>query len=120
MSAQVLFAAQAQYSANDLRVNFSSDVQGGFNNYAYSWNFGDGSVVSELANPSHTYTQAGSYTVTLTVSNTSPSGIEEILPPILLTVTVQKQAASSGSSGGSLFWLLLVLLPVSFLRRKIR
>ena len=120
VSAQVLFAAQAQYSANDLRVNFSSDVQGGFNNYAYSWNFDDGSVVSELANPSHTYTQAGSYTVTLTVSNTSPSGIEEILPPILLTVTVQKQASSSGTSGGSLFWLLLVLLPVSFLRRKIR
>ena len=120
VSAQVLFAAQAQYSANDLRVNFSSDLQGGFNNYTYSWNFGDGSAVSELANPSHTYTQAGSYTVTLTVANTSPSGIEEILPPILLTVTVQKQASSSGTSGGSLFWLLLVLLPVSFLRRKIR
>ena len=119
VSADVLFTAQPQYSANDLRVNFSSNLQGGFNNYAYSWDFGDGSTVSKLANPSHTYSQAGRYTVTLIASNTSTSGIEEILPPIQLEVTVQKQAASSGSSGGTVFWLLLVLLPVSLLRRKL-
>jgi glucose/arabinose dehydrogenase/regulation of enolase protein 1 (concanavalin A-like superfamily) len=35
----------------------------------YSWNFGDGSPVSTLANPSHNYTTNGTYTATLTVSN---------------------------------------------------
>ncbi len=34
----------------------------------YLWNFGDGST-STLANPSHTYTSAGSYTVSLKVTN---------------------------------------------------
>ena len=38
---------------------------------AWSWNFGDGSSSTEQ-NPAHTYTQAGTYTVTLTV--TSPGG----------------------------------------------
>jgi PKD repeat protein len=35
-----------------------------------SWNFGDGAV-STQTNPGHTYSSAGSYTVTLTVSNTN-------------------------------------------------
>ena len=35
---------------------------------SYAWNFGDGSS-STSANPSHTYVSAGSYTVTLTVTD---------------------------------------------------
>ena len=34
-----------------------------------SWNFGDGSPASTEANPAHTFTKAGTYTVTLTASN---------------------------------------------------
>ena len=34
----------------------------------YSWTFGDGST-STVANPSHTYTQAGQYTARLSVSD---------------------------------------------------
>lgn len=49
-------------------VNFTSNVSGTPN--GYSWNFGDGGT-STLANPSHTYTSNGSYTVTLAVSNAS-------------------------------------------------
>ncbi|MEO6537964.1 MAG: PKD domain-containing protein [Ferruginibacter sp.] len=37
---------------------------------SYQWNFGDGGV-SVLANPSHTYTAAGSYTVQLMVVNST-------------------------------------------------
>jgi uncharacterized repeat protein (TIGR01451 family) len=36
--------------------------------FSYAWNFGDGATSSQ-ANPTHTYTAAGSYTVILTVTN---------------------------------------------------
>lgn len=36
---------------------------------SWSWNFGDGSAVSTQQNPSHTYAAAGTYTVSLTVTN---------------------------------------------------
>lgn len=32
---------------------------------SYQWDFGDGSPVSQIAEPSHTYTKSGNYTVTL-------------------------------------------------------
>jgi PKD repeat protein len=35
----------------------------------WSWDFGDGSAISTLQNLAHTYAAAGTYTVTLTVSN---------------------------------------------------
>jgi PKD repeat protein len=38
---------------------------------ACTWDFGDGSPVCSTASPSHTYTSAGNYTVTLTASNGS-------------------------------------------------
>ena len=55
-----------------LTVNFSSagsyDPDG--SPIIYSWNFGDGSALSNAANPSHVYA-AGSYTATLTVTDAS-------------------------------------------------
>jgi PKD repeat protein len=39
----------------------------------YSWTFGDGSASSIVENPEHTYNTAGSYNVTLSVSNTTGS-----------------------------------------------
>ena len=58
--------ADFSVSTNQLTASFtdaSSDDQGVVSR---SWNFGDGST-STAANPSHTYSSAGSYTVTLTV-----------------------------------------------------
>lgn len=54
-----------------LTVNFngssSYDPDGG--TLTYSWNFGDGSAPSTVANPSHLYSAAGNYAATLTVTD---------------------------------------------------
>lgn len=54
-----------------LTVNFSSagsyDPDGSA--ISYSWNFGDGSALSTVSNPSHVYNAAGNYTATLKVTD---------------------------------------------------
>ena len=50
-----------------LMVNFDASGSTG-ENLDYSWNFMDGSI-SNAANPSHTFTLADSYPVTLTVTD---------------------------------------------------
>jgi PKD repeat protein len=47
-------------------IKFSSEVIGGFAPYNYTWDFGDGKNSSE-ASPTHTYAEAGTYTVALKV-----------------------------------------------------
>jgi thermitase len=56
-----------------LGVAFSDQSSG--SPTSWSWNFGDGGS-STAQNPSHTYTVAGSYTVSLRVSNSSGSDTE--------------------------------------------
>lgn len=57
------------YSTDFLQVQFtdrSTDSDGSITDW--SWNFGDGAT-SSTQNPSHTYAQPGTYTVTLTVTD---------------------------------------------------
>ena len=51
-------------------VGFTPIVNGGKSPYTYSWTFGDGSSSGEQY-PSHTYTTAGTFTATLTVTDSS-------------------------------------------------
>jgi PKD repeat protein len=62
-----------------LVVNFTNTTAGGT---AYSWDFGDGTPLSTLANPPHIFTTLGVFTVTLTV--TAPTGA----PPVTRTAYV--------------------------------
>jgi gliding motility-associated-like protein len=63
------FSADTMVACNvPFTVNFTNTSTGGTN---YSWNFGDNSVVSTIQNPSHTYTAAGTYSVSLIVTNAS-------------------------------------------------
>ncbi len=96
----------------DLQVAFSNQsTSAGF----YQWSFGDGNT-SALAEPFHTYTQAGTYTVTLIAENVngcsdtiSANVVAHPLPTALFTlsqaqsctspVTVQASNASQGAIG---------------------
>jgi PKD repeat protein len=89
---------------------FSATVIGGTAPYTYSWRFGDGSG-SASATPSHTYAQAGEYTVEVWANDSFGASAHD-------TVTVQVASApgpkgSSGSSGFMApiwFWAALVVL----------
>ena len=58
-----------------VNVNFTNKSTGS-GNLTYQWNFGDGST-STLANPTHTYSTSGSYTVTL--KSTNSTGCSDVL-----------------------------------------
>jgi PKD repeat protein len=63
---------------------------------AWSWTFGDGGS-SSAQNPSHTYTQAGNYTVALTASNASGQDVETKIAYIVVTGgAVEQQIAFDG------------------------
>ncbi len=84
-----------------LTVNFTNQSTGGAT--SWSWNFGD-SGTSTAQNPSHQYTVAGTYTVTLTASNACGSDQEVKTNYITVTSTpvniaLNKTATASSTSG---------------------
>lgn len=63
--------ANFSFSVMDLTVAFSDNSSDGDGEIVtYDWQFGD-SQSSELENPTHTYDSAGTYTVTLTVTDSN-------------------------------------------------
>lgn len=62
--------ANFSFQVSGLQATFTDTSTGGPT--AWSWDFGDGSA-STTQSPSHEYAQAGSYTVSLTVSNAAGS-----------------------------------------------
>jgi len=64
------FSGSPTSGAAPLTVNFSSASTGTISTYA--WNFGDGTT-STAQNPSHVYSTAGSYSVSLTVTGSAGS-----------------------------------------------
>ena len=62
------FSSNPTGGAAPLTVHFSSLSQPAPEIISYLWDFGDGTPTSTDTNPTHVYTQEGSYTVSLTVS----------------------------------------------------
>ncbi|RZQ51646.1 alkaline serine protease [Pseudoalteromonas phenolica] len=56
------------FNTNGLSVSFTQQATDDKGVASYAWNFGDGRS-SSLANPSHSYAQAGSYSVSLEVTD---------------------------------------------------
>jgi PKD repeat protein len=92
--------ASISYNNNGYTYNFSSNIQG--NATTFSWDFGD-SDTSILENPVHTYSQVGSFTVTLTVSNICGSNTYQQTININpnCTYTVSQNTVVADSNGTS-------------------
>jgi PKD repeat protein len=94
-----------------LSVSFTGSATGGTAPYSYSWNFGDGST-STAQNPSHTYSSAGTYTATLTVTDSSSPAKTASSSVTITASPVQGTApgaptgltASAGNGKVSLSW----------------
>ena len=68
---------------------------------SWSWNFGDGGT-STAQNPSHTYTAAGTYTVSLTAANAGGSDVESKSAYITVTSGGVQGISSETENNGSI------------------
>lgn len=105
-SLQVDFSATPVSGYAPLSTTFTSVVSGGTTPYTYAWTFGDGGT-STLANPQHSYTSTGTYTVNLLVNDTA-SHSQTVQKSAYITVSTSGgqtgyYASVSGLSGTALY-----------------
>jgi PKD repeat protein len=62
------FTADQIMANTNESIQFTADIAGGFAPYSYFWDFGDGKTSVEKS-PEHAYADAGTYSVTLKVSD---------------------------------------------------
>src|SRR2546428_428203 len=74
----------------------SSDPDGSVT--SWQWTFGDGTTGSTAQNPSHTYSAAGSYTVTLTVKDNQNASSSPVSHTVQVTAPNQPPSAAFTSS----------------------
>lgn len=90
VSPEVDFSATPRTGDAPLEVQFTSVVTGAVTSYA--WDFGD-SGTSTLSHPTHTYTSAGSFGVTLAI--TGPGGTAQAVKPGYITVNTPSGAPTA-------------------------
>ncbi|MBM3186892.1 MAG: PKD domain-containing protein, partial [Bacteroidetes bacterium] len=83
-------APTASFSVNGLgctvplTVTFANTGSLG-SNYSYSWNFGNTQISTAANPPSQTYTSAGTYNVTLTITNTTSQCTSTVTQPLVVS-----------------------------------
>jgi uncharacterized protein (DUF2141 family) len=102
----VSFSNSSEFTMDSMFNIIGLDGYSGSQNY-YTWNFGDGSPETNVANPSHSYTAAGVYTVSLTASVDGWEGVcsdvytTQISVGLAVTATSVQNATCNGLSNGS-------------------
>lgn len=81
---------------DSLTVSFMENAMGEIT--AYAWDFGDGSPLTNEANPVHTYLSPGIYPVTLTT--TTPGGCERSLTKTTITINASPVVSASANPEG--------------------
>jgi PKD repeat protein len=96
---ELVYVPKAAFTAsvNNICPNETVDFTNTSTNYptSYSWDFGDGSPLSTLQNPSHTYTNPGTYNVTLTATNQWGSTTSVTTVATTITVVTPPDASLS-------------------------
>jgi subtilisin family serine protease len=92
--------ANFSYVANNLTVTFT-DLSTDNGTMTQSWNFGDGSS-SSTKNPVHTYAAAGTYNVTLTV--TDNGGLTDAETKSITVTTPPEESIVLKAVTSSVFW----------------
>ena len=77
------------YSNPNVNFTNASSSNDGAAVYSYSWNFGDASALSTLANPTHQYAAGGTYLVTLTVTNTNGGLTDAVSHNVVIIIKPQ-------------------------------
>jgi gliding motility-associated-like protein len=72
------------------------------NAFAWAWDFGDGSPVSNVQNPTHTFTDPGSYTVTLTGTGAGNCEVSASTTVVLVQDTATADFTSNPTHPASL------------------
>ena len=90
---QVAFQNNSQFTKDSMfnkiaRSNYSGS------NFMYTWDFGDGTPVSHLENPTHAYATGGAYTVTLTTKIEGWDGICSKSTTKVLSIGLTSSATS--------------------------
>src|SRR5207244_398585 len=100
--------ANFTYTISGLTVNFTdTSTDSGGSIGTHSWNFGDGST-STAANPSHTYTSAGTYSVSETVTDSVNNRSSTKTVSITVTASTSSQLIVNGGfeTGSAAPWAL--------------
>lgn len=103
----IVFTNTTQMNRDSMFNRIGLAAYTGSNKY-YSWNFGDGSPVSNAFSPTHSYAAAGSYTVTLTSTIDGWSGVctetysMEVSVGLSSAATVLTNVLCNGGTDGSI------------------
>ena len=92
LSAASFTSSATTVSIADAIIQFNATATGASE---YTWDFGDGTVLSGTANPVHPYTETGIYTVTLTITGGGCSSVATS------QITVTSDATSVADADGN-------------------
>jgi PKD repeat protein len=79
--------------------------------FEFSWDFGDGTT-SNQQNPTHSYNEAGNYTVNLTVSDETASSYDEVIVTITEEISGNGQSGDQSNAGLLLFIAIIAIIAI--------